>query len=133
MLRHFGIGLILVDYSYYGGVHESIEPKTNRRGHKGAKRLISTLEPEHKTAAKAGEAGGGHWTPFKRTCKHALGLVKKNGPMTLKELMDGIDHHYASHASARSTFLRQINEGFVPGLKLDKRKRPYRVRETKHA
>lgn len=126
MLRHFGIGLILAGYD----VSESIEPKTNRAGHKGAKWLISTLEPEHKTTAKAGTKGGGYWTPFKRTCKHALGLVQKNGPMTMKELMNGIDHHYASHASARSTFLRHIGEGIVPGLKVDRSKRPYLIKEA---
>jgi hypothetical protein len=131
MLRHFGIGLVLPSFIYgRWEVRESIEPKINRAGHKGAKRLISRLEPEHKTAAKAGSAGGGHWTPFKRTCKHALGLVQKNGPMTMRELMDGIEHHYSSHSSARSTFLRMVDINVVPGLELDKSKKPYLVKEA---
>jgi hypothetical protein len=125
-LRYFGIGLLL-KMDYTGEVRESIEPRTNRAGHQGAKKLISTLVPEQHDFAAAGTAHGGYWTPFKATCRNALDFVKVHGACTAKDLIDGIKHHYRTSATARTTLIQRIEAGVVPGLRIDRSVKPLRV------
>lgn len=127
ILRYFGIGLLL-QTGYKGGeVKESIEPRTNRAGHRGAKKLLAGLVPEQRDFAAAGSQHGGYWTPFKATCKNALSYVNVHGACTAKALMDGIKHHYRTSATARSTFIQRIEAGVVPGLRIDRSVSPLRV------
>jgi len=123
VLRYYGIGLITVATH---GAAERRSPRMNRRNE--AKALIDGLCNEHKTFAKAGNASGIYWTPFKATCRKALELIRADGPMTIKALMSQVQHHYASPQTARASFPRWIREGKVPGLTLDESKRPYMIR-----
>lgn len=73
--------------------------------------------------ARAGEAGGGYWTPFQQTKRALQSLVKEKPGMTLKEAVDALDHHYASAATARACLPRLIMRGIIEGIELDD-KRP---------
>lgn len=130
VLRWKGIGLIKIMRDEWKDrfiVAPHFAPHLNRLAHLGAIELIGSLEPEHKTFAEAGTNGGGYWSPFRRTCRDALDEIKEHGPMSLKNLMKAITHHYANDSSARANFLVWIRDGKVPGLKVDEDSRPLRV------
>lgn len=131
ILRDKGIGLMIVgrDGAFtVTGVTRKSWPKLNRHAHSNAKRLMASLEPEHKAYAKAGERNGKRWTPWTSTCRRALWRVQANGPMTVSALMASIDHHYNSHSAARSSFVQWLRAGSVPGLRIIEG-RPLRVEE----
>lgn len=75
-----------------------------RGNHAGAKKLLASLKPEHKTFAKAGSSSGGHYTPYKSTIENVRRLLSANPDgLTTKEIMDQLaKHHYRTDASARS-------------------------------
>jgi hypothetical protein len=39
--------------------------------------------------------------------------------VTMKQLMSELEHHYSSIASARCAIPKWINQGLVPGVKID--------------
>lgn len=106
--KTFGIGVLYVDTS----VRESVDPKLQRK-------LVAEIKvrEEHKSHAKAGSQGG-YWTPFKQTCKAVKLFVAENPGCTGRELVDGIEHHYATSASARGSLLSWAKSGKVAGVKV---------------
>lgn len=119
----FGIGVLVV------GTHEVKErhrkPELTRRLHPNYD-IRKWLREEHKHYAKAGSAGGGHYTVFKGTCEAARGFVERNPGCTMRELVAGIDHHYASAKGAVSTLAARIRDGVAKGLLVEEG-RPLRV------
>lgn len=124
-----GIGRIRVDQELpteswnTWGYHPA---RLNRTAYRRAKDLRAKLCKEHKDFAP-GNASAAYWTPFRGTCKAVLDFVKDNPGSTMRQVIDGIEHHYQSDTSARSTLVRWIGEGIVPGVTLDKTERVYRV------
>jgi hypothetical protein len=111
-----GIGHFEVGYS----VQESVRPALRR---KRSGRLQEALCPEHKTFCKAGSAGGGMWTPFKRTSRDIVRAVHRNPGLAFKEMMADLKHHYSTDASARACILRWIRAGVIEGVRLDEEMR----------
>lgn len=83
--------------------------------------LRNNLLPEHKVYAKAGSAKGDYFTPFKGTCASIALAVREKPGSTLKEVIDAIQHHYATPHSARSSLSHWIEKGKVPGVRLEKK------------
>lgn len=79
--------------------------------------LAKKLQPEHKTHARAG-TNGGRWTPFRRTCEQVSALVRRQPGITLKELVDNVEHHYSSDSSARSSISHWIEDGKIEGVRI---------------
>lgn len=127
VLNHFGIGLLQVDRYGHGSIRESIDPKRQAPQHRWYEMLKNFLEPEHKTFAKAGEKDAKRWTPFKRTCRDAVRYVKKNGPCTLRQLIENIDHHYAAYGSARAHIVKSVEMGLIPELQIDRTCTPMKI------
>lgn len=123
ILKKRGIGLLTVAG---GQIYESLDAKLNRAGHEGAKRLIETLQPEHKTFAQAGTSTGRYWTPWRATCREALRYVSRHGTVPAIEMVKGISHHYRSNNAARACLVMWLREGKVPGLRIIEG-RPLRV------
>jgi hypothetical protein len=115
-LRRDGVGLIEV-----GGfdASEKVKPSLNRRA-SHAKEMRDGLEPEHKHYAAAGSADGRRWTPFRRTCQRLVDAVKAQPGIQLKDLIDSVDHHYASDASGRACIARLTREGVIDGLRCER-------------
>ena len=80
--------------------------------------LRGALVPEQKNFEAAGSSGGRHWSEWRATCERAIRLVAHNPGLSLKELIDGIDHHYASDASARSAMSHWIQRGRIPEIEV---------------
>lgn len=83
-------------------------------------RLRSRLHEQQKHCAPAGSRAGGYWTPFSETCREVLSRVRKQPGLTMKELMDGLKHHYSSDASARRCLAHLAGAGVVKGVRVER-------------
>jgi hypothetical protein len=100
-------------YRLEGVIKQDKLPRLNRRpGH-------VALHEEQKTWCAAGSSGGGHFTQFQQTVYRITGLVKRNPGIALKDAIKGVDHHYASVASATGAISKMIRGGIIEGLRLD--------------
>jgi hypothetical protein len=119
-LKRDGTGLLCV--MRYGlsdtQVSERVKPAL-RRATPMASTLRQTLSAEHKTFAAAGNAEGRRWTPFRRTVALVLSHVKQNPGSTMREIIDAVEHHYCSDASARSCIARLTQDGVIAGLRAE--------------
>jgi len=115
-----GIGYIHVNMSRKSSPHvsEIIRPSLNRTAK--TEHLKSCLCEKQKTFAVAGNANGQYWSPYKETCRNILSKVNKLPGLTLKELMDGLKHHYASSMSARSSIRHWADSGLIPGVEIER-------------
>lgn len=81
--------------------------------------LAAKLRPEHKTHARAGAIGaGGRWTPFRDTCEQIKQFVILHPGSTVRQIIDSVQHHYRSNASARSSIYKWIELGKVERVQL---------------
>ena len=111
----YGIGWFEVeDNGYSHGVRERVRAGFNRR--LVDSRIKDSLTEKHKTYAKAGNAERRRWTPFMHTCDQVSSLVRQRPGITLKEIVDAVDHHYASDSGARSSLAHWIQNGKVKGV-----------------
>lgn len=111
--RHFGIGVIAVrDES----TTESVQPKIMRPNRDRSVR--SAIVEAQKTYAEAGNADSRYWSPFRNTCDLIRRAVS-SGPKPLKELIDGIDHHYGRDSTARSCIAAWIKKGIIEGVEFE--------------
>lgn len=113
--RLFGVGILSAGrtYSDGSGTTEVLRPRLNRR----PLRLPKLCE-EHKTYAPAGTNGGGYFTPYNRTCRDVLSAVTREPGITMKKLVDIVDHHYASDTTARNCLRNWIKWDKVPGVEI---------------
>jgi hypothetical protein len=126
VLGSYGIGWIRVtpEPQYGPPCVEVLQPELNRRV---KERFREHLREEHKTFAKAGNAEGKRWTPFQSTCESLVRYVRRNPGRTLKDIVDGVDHHYASSSSAKQSLSHWIRKGVIKGVELRREGRVLRV------
>jgi len=74
------------------------------------------LTEAHKTYAKAGNADGRRWSPFKATCENIRDVVAKTPGLTITEVVERVEHHYASPKSARGSLLTWARAGKLDGV-----------------
>lgn len=128
-LKHEGIGLILLDYAFPEGMEVSnfgaIEPKHDE----GAmvEKVLGILTEKHKTFAKAGNSNGKRWTPFQATIKAVQSYVLEHPGCAVKEVVEGITHHYASDQGARANILQHIRDTkLIRGVRIEVEKKGHR-------
>jgi hypothetical protein len=107
-----GIGVIVARQVYGGGVKvvERARPQLRRRV------LGLELHEAQKTWAEAGNASGKRWSPFAQTCKLVREVVDEHPGLTVREVVERVDHHYASVASARGALLEWARAGLLEGV-----------------
>jgi len=82
----------------------------------------------HKTHAKAGVQGGNRYTPWRRTCEALVAVARQSPGLTIREAVVAIKNgHYASPASARSSLLQWATSGKIPGLRVDRDGKVFRL------
>ena len=132
-----GIGVLAVRQAGYPSdsprVHELDVPKLHRRA--WASKFLDVLRPEHKTFAEAGNANGRRFSlsPFQQTCIAIANYVRVHPGASLKDVIDSIDTHYASTATARSCIAKWASAGKIRGVRVerdDTRLKFYAVEET---
>jgi hypothetical protein len=69
-----------------------------------------------RTFAKAGNADGKFWSPFRDTCERVRKVVDALPGLTMSEIVDMIDHHYVSKQSASGSLLRWVEAGKIDGV-----------------
>ena len=118
ILRHYGLGLLRVYDQYEGSVVEDVRARLHRNSL--SKKILGSLCEEQKTYAKAGNNRGSYYSPFKRTCHEVARTVHANPGISLKSLIEKVDHHYASASSARTSLRYWAEAGKIRGIRMEK-------------
>mgnify|MGYP001605842102 FL=1 len=127
MMEHFsrlmGIGLITGHRSGFskldgGSFEEEVAPALDRTAEVSS--LRETLTERHKTYAKAGNSHGLFYSPFRKTCETVREAVRIKPGITMKELIDGIETHYHSTKTARTSLAKWIEKGVVDGVRSER-------------
>ena len=106
--RQFGIGCLKV---FSNCVRETVRPKINRIP-KWANISIHLTE-QQKTFAEAGNNKGQRWTPFQQTAQNIYDYLHQHPGATLKQVIDNVDHHYQTSATAKSCIALWIRKGII--------------------
>lgn len=123
--RQNGIGLLVARNEYHGfgdgpreqyDFNEEIRPEF-RRWPTMRRQMGDSLTEQHKTYAKAGNAKGLRYTPWKATCDAVRRSVEEKPGISMKECIDGIKHHYSSNSCARNSMAKWIKLGKVDGVR----------------
>jgi len=117
VMEPFGIGFIGVRSGY---AHSEAFPKLNRRLFP---ELGKALHDDQKTFCPAGSKHG-YWSPFKNTCAEVKKYVHNNPGCSMKDMANGIRHHYGNDAAAIASlrgWLRDTNQ--IPGVRYEARGR----------
>jgi hypothetical protein len=125
VMKDYGIGCLDVGPSYINRCMDSLlkyavketQGEKNTSIRPGLKRV---LREEHKTWAAAGNANGKRFTPFQATAEKVKDLVKARSPISMSEMLEDLDHHYSSKASARQSLRNLIESGVIDGVRLRK-------------
>jgi len=117
--RRLGLGVLQVSHDYDGRTRilETVAPKLHRRS---TGSLGRACREEHKNWAAAGNASSDFYSPWRATRQRVIDFVARNPGTTMKELVDGIDHHYQTSATARSTLARQIQDGLIEEVRVER-------------
>lgn len=126
ILEALGLGLIIVGDDRADARLASMAPKVSSDPRHG-RYLRERCAPGHKTHALAGSSSGGRYTPFVATVEALCEFVERNPGCGIKEAVDGIRHHYASPASARSTIPKWIRSGHITGVRIETEGRAIRL------
>lgn len=118
VLRRFGIGCLVIGrYGHEWTIREEVKPEMNRRLIPG---LREKLRPEHQTWARAGNARGERFSPFKATCRAVAEFVAENPGTSLKQMLSCVSTHYRSTSTAHSALAGWIEDGKVKGVRLER-------------
>lgn len=132
LAQELGLGMLEVVVGDPDAEQSYARPRVNelvpsRRWNSRPLTLRSKLRPEHKTAAPAGHAGGGRWTPYRDTCAQILAIVTAQPGIAVRDCIAGTKHHYATPASARGAIAKWVLAGRVPGVRLEHEDRTPRL------
>lgn len=125
ILQHVGVGYLNVrekDPKY--GVATWQVPRFNRKVQ--GRRLLEILDV-HENWVKAGSTDGGYWTPFRETARELARFVKEHPGCTMKDAVDGIEHHYAHDKSAVSNLRGYLSDGVIKGIRIEEEGRTWRL------
>lgn len=86
-----------------------------RRFELGPSPISNKLDPEMRGIEGGGNRGG-QWTKFKATCARVREHLSSNPNSTMRDIVAGIDHHYATDASARNCLRNMIEVGNIAGV-----------------
>lgn len=135
MMEHFcrlmGIGLLSgrntghEDHKPVAEICEWVAPAFDRRA--AADIVRRMLTDKHRDYARAGNAKGLRYTPFRATCDRVRERVTAAPGLTMKELVDGIETHYNSTKTARSALAKWIQAGVVDGVRAERDGRALRL------
>lgn len=115
VLRDYGVGWLAVGGP--GRVRPVVAPAERRRI---SERLSRSLAQEQMTFAPAGNARARFWSPWKATVAEIQAWSAAHPSAAFADLVRSIRHHYRTAATARSCLRRHIEDGLVPGVRLER-------------
>lgn len=101
---------------------KQLPPKLDR---KASTRIREALTDKQKKFIP-GNADCSFYTPFRDTCEQLRETVLESPGLTVKAAVDKIRHHYRSDTTARSCLMKWVDWEKVPGVRLDRSKKPAR-------
>ncbi|MFG0330729.1 MAG: hypothetical protein ACF8PN_12640 [Phycisphaerales bacterium] len=105
----FEIGVLEVGLT--GSVVRRVPAPIRRAWLETSRKLREQLDTEHKSTAPAGLAAGPRWTPYRRTMREALRVIRERPGITIAELMSVLEsHHYPTDFTARRAIARSLDE-----------------------
>lgn len=127
LLHHEGIGMIHAGASSLD-VYEALSPRLARHAPSVA-RVRSALCDEHEGWATPGQASsaGSRLTAFSLTCRRVRDFATNHPGCSMKSLVESVEHHYHSSATARSALATWIRKGIVPGVRAERDGRALRI------
>lgn len=115
VLRDYGIGWLAV--SGPGRVRPVVAPAERRAV---SERLARSLADEQRTFAPAGNARARFWSPWKATVAEVQAWSAANPSALFSDLVRSVRHHYRTAATARSCLRRHIEDGLIPGVRIER-------------
>lgn len=113
--EQLGIGLFVIripkNHREFPTLSERIPPCVN-------KNPDDLIVYEEQKGSVAGNNNGDYITPFKITCKRLVEHVINNGPVTLVDAINSIDHHYSNAKSATANIRKMIDLGVIKELEI---------------
>jgi hypothetical protein len=118
LARRLGFGAlrVLPESPRRHSVVEDVPPKLTRRPGQ------VKLHEGQKTAAQAGAAGGGYWTPFRNTAQLLVAEVLQKPGIELRNAVKLISHHYSSNPGACRRLADMIRQRVISEVRLDQGK-----------
>lgn len=118
----YGLGLLVYpEKDLFREVRKLVHPKLNR--HANIFSLRNRLREENKQSIPGSRSGdGGKLTAFGCTVQNAEFFVRRNPGCTLKQMIEGIEHHYSSNQSARGSMAQYIKSGVIKNIELKSNK-----------
>jgi hypothetical protein len=80
--------------------------------------LRRCLVEEQKTYLAAGSPNGAGFSPFVATARECRRIVTERPGITVRELIEGIRHHYRTPEQARSNLFSWIDQGSIAGVEM---------------
>lgn len=122
ILRQNGVGIFEVEHSY--GTFQACEvvaPRFDRRAPL-VQRTTGSLNELHKDWALPGQVSraGGRLTPFSLTVRQVKQYVGEHPGCSMKEVVEGVKHHYHGDKTARHMLARWIEEGIITGIRIER-------------
>lgn len=130
VLRHFGIGLLSCRHlqSDYPDATFSLYPRWRRLANGASLGPVRDyLHPEQMVAGEAGTNRGGYHTAFRWTMKECAAFIASHPGATIKEVVEGVEHHYSRDSGARQGIVFAINNGLLKGVRIDASRKPWRL------
>lgn len=124
LCRRDGIGLVEVGRALPTGRWDAWHVTAPRFLRRTTNRLRTALSPHHKDHVP-GNADSSYHTPWRETCLRLRELVRR-GPLTIRDAIARLEHHYGNDCTARSCLRQWVAAGKVAGVVLDTSQRPYR-------
>lgn len=121
LCRERGIGVLYVPARSAFDLSEKVSPTLDRAARR-AGLMRDALVPEQKTGPKAGSTAGGHWTPFRATCRDLARIVRCEPGIPLARAIAQLPEgrgHYMSAGSARSSLFTLVQRGIVDGVRAE--------------
>lgn len=131
--KSFGIGVLLCRKRYatdgeQWSVEEVLAPRLNRKA--AGQYFRDALHEDMKRYKPGGTAMDGFSSPWKRTMAAAKAYIKENPGCGLKDLTNGIKHHYQSNSSAISSLRKWLDTDAEVEIQTDGRKHNYYLAGT---
>lgn len=122
LCKDYGVGLIICNPNGWmnGGFEERVKPKLNRKPFNAFRHELN--ESYKKSIPGSSGAEGGRITPFKITVENIIKHIKRHPGCSIKQLIDGIQHHYSSDSGSKSSIYQHINNGIIKEIKIENHK-----------
>jgi hypothetical protein len=115
LCRDYGVGLLCYEHNEYDIITEEVKPKFNR--HTNNTKLKGVLNDRHKQSLPGSKSGDStKITAFQVTVENAVRYVMRHPGCTLKEMIDGIYHHYTNSTLASRNLYQWIHNGVIDEL-----------------